>query len=258
MPSAFSWPVLVPCAPSVLRRRLPLALGVKGGTLVDWRCNTIWVDQLSEGLYRPLDFSDRTQAKLRFDGYSYVWARKFRSKSFDLEDFPADEAIQYLELELSNIHSFIGLSRFGRIKRLEAHYCLKLVSDDGLCGVKDSLEWLHINQSKKFSVGDELLSLHNLKVLCLNSCAPLADLEFLSAFPKLVDFRFVDTNVLSGDLTPIMKHPTLCSVGFLNKRHYNIKEKEADDHFSKKEMAAVEKVYKGQCETYRYIALDDA
>ena len=28
MPSAFSWPLLVPCAPSVLRRRLPGALGV--------------------------------------------------------------------------------------------------------------------------------------------------------------------------------------------------------------------------------------
>ena len=28
MPSAFSWPLLVPCAPSVLRRRLPLALGI--------------------------------------------------------------------------------------------------------------------------------------------------------------------------------------------------------------------------------------
>src|SRR5690606_7435913 len=27
MPSAFSWPLLVPCAPSVLRRRLPWALG---------------------------------------------------------------------------------------------------------------------------------------------------------------------------------------------------------------------------------------
>ena len=27
MPSAFSWPVLVPYAPSVLRRRLPRALG---------------------------------------------------------------------------------------------------------------------------------------------------------------------------------------------------------------------------------------
>ena len=28
MPSAFLWPVLVPCAPSVLRRRLPWALGL--------------------------------------------------------------------------------------------------------------------------------------------------------------------------------------------------------------------------------------
>lgn len=29
MPSAFSWPVLVPCAPSVLRRRLPWALATR-------------------------------------------------------------------------------------------------------------------------------------------------------------------------------------------------------------------------------------
>ncbi|MFZ2974131.1 MAG: hypothetical protein WA049_15955 [Ferribacterium limneticum] len=225
---------------------------------MDWRYNTVWFDQLPDGMYGALDFDDRTQAKLRLDGYSYALARKFRSKSFDLEDFPADEAIQYLDLEQSNIHSFTGLSRFGRVKRLEAHYCLKLANDGGLSDVKDSLEWLHINQSKKFSVGEELLSLHNLKVLCLNSCAPLADLDFLSAFPKLVDFRFVDTNVLSGDLTPLMKHPTLCSVGFLNKRHYNVSEIEADDHFSRKKMAAIEKVYKGQWETFRYIALDDA
>lgn len=224
---------------------------------MDWRCNTIWVDQLPDGMYGALDFSDRAQAKLRLSGYSYVWARSFKSKSFDLEDFPADDAIKYLELELSNIHSFTGLSRFGRVKRLEAHHCLKLASDAGLFDVKDSLEWLHINQSKKFLVDKELLSLRNLKVLCLNSCAPLADLDFLGAFPNLVDFRFVNTNVLSGDLTPLMEHPTLCSVGFQNKRHYNVSQIDADDHFSKKKMAAIEKVYKGQCETFRYIALDD-
>ena len=35
MPSAFSWPVLVPCAPAVLRRRLPWALGLLTHTVRD-------------------------------------------------------------------------------------------------------------------------------------------------------------------------------------------------------------------------------
>jgi hypothetical protein len=34
--------------------------------------------------------------------------------------------------------------------------------------------------------------------------------------------------VLDGDLSPILDHPTIRSVGFLNKRHYNIKDDKMD------------------------------
>jgi hypothetical protein len=90
--------------------------------------------------------------------------------------------------------------------------------------LKDKIEFLHINQSKKFKFTDELLELKKLKVLCINSCSPVDNLDFLKHFPNLIDFRFVDTNVLDGNLNPILEHPTIRTVGFLNKKHYNYKD----------------------------------
>lgn len=99
------------------------------------------------------------------------------------------------------------------------------------------------------------MSLKNLRVLCLNSCGNIENLNFLYQFPNLIDFRFVDTNVLDGDLTPILDPPTIRSVGFMNKRHYNIKEDKMDallkDKNGGEEFQTVIKC--GKYETYRYI-----
>jgi hypothetical protein len=222
---------------------------------VDWRFNTIWHDQLAKGAFRSVDFTKPSSISGRLLDSSYVRALRFKSKTANLAGFPAKGTVKCLELVWANIRSFSGVSCLGKVKRLEAHYCLKLESDSGLSQIRSSLEWLHINQSKKFSPGKELLGLRNLKVLCLNNCGSLDDLEFLRAFPNLLDFRFVDTTVLSGDLTPILEHPTLCSVGFLNKRHYNKRDAEIDEHLAPRARAATKKAYKGQYETFRYLAV---
>jgi hypothetical protein len=222
---------------------------------MDWRFNTIWHDQLPKGVFRFVDFSKTSKIDVGVLDNSYLFTERFKSKSATLSDFPAKGTVECFELSWANIRSFSGISHLGEVKRLEAHYCLKLENDTGLSEARNSLEWLHINQSKKFSPGKELSRLRNLKVLCLNSCGPLENLEFLHLFPRLLDFRFVDTNVVSGDLTPIMEHPTLCSVGFLNKRHYNIRDTEIHEHLGPRMIAATKKAYKGEFETYRYVAL---
>jgi hypothetical protein len=147
----------------------------------------------------------------------------YNEKSGDFTEIPANNKLIYLELNLSNIHFFNGIDKFENLKRLELHYCTKLISDRGISKISESLEHLHINQSKKFIPMEELYALKNIRVLCLNSCGDLDNLNFLKYFPKLIDFRFVNTNVLDGDLTPIVEHPTIKSVGYLNKKHYNIK-----------------------------------
>ena len=73
----------------------------------------------------------------------------------------------------------------------------------------------------------------------------------LFEFPRLLDFRFVDTNVRSGDLSPLIAHQTLRSVGFMDKRHYNMTAAEVDRAFeSKSNLTFQEFVSKGQWQTF--------
>lgn len=223
---------------------------------MDWKHNTIWFEQLPPTTLRSVDFGNRGESGTSLVGGQYLRVRGFKSRVKTFEDFPANGSVKFLDLILSNVTSFKGVSVLGQVKRIETYYCLKLERDEGLAEVADSLEWLHINQSKKFQIGESLLGLSGLRVLCLNSCGPLADLEFLARFPKLLDFRFVDTNVVSGDLSPLLRHPTLCSVGFLNKRHYNARDTEIEEQFSKRRSESRIVVRKGQFETFRYAAME--
>lgn len=189
----------------------------------NWRNNTIWFEEIPNSHFQQLNLKEDKLIEIKGKDIEYLilWNHK-KSKLGNFVDIP--ESLLYLELNSSNILNFNGISKFTSLKRLELHYCIKLENDNGIAGVADSLEHLHINQSKKFVFTEELLTLKNLRVLCLNRCGSIEDLSFLKQFPNLIDFRFVDTTVLDGDLTPILEHPTIRSVGFLNKRHYNISE----------------------------------
>ena len=219
---------------------------------MNWTYNTIWTEQLPPGEFQNVKCENTKAGLSEHIPGSYFMVSNFKPKDRCFDNFPAITTAIYLELNLSNIHSFRGISRLGSIKRLELHYCTKLERDEGLSELKDDIEWLHINQSKKFAMVKDLVSLKKLKVLCLNACAPVENLQFLKEFPKLVDFRFVDTNVLDGDLTPLLEHPTLLNAGFLNKRHYNLKESEAGEYFGKKSELEKDWVHKGKFRTYRY------
>ena len=222
---------------------------------MDWRFNTIWFDDVPEGRVEFMNPSDYGILNFDRSTIEYLVSNSFKSQSKNIQDLPAGDSLLYLELNKANIESLNGISKFTKLKRLEMHYCLKLGSDKELGSLKDTLEWIHISQSKNFSYGEDLLSLSKLKVLCLNNCAPLPNLSFLSNFPSLLDFRFVGTNIESGDLTPLLNHPTLCSAGFLDKRHYNLKSAEVSSALAQKKAAAIARVHKEQYETFRYLAV---
>lgn len=222
---------------------------------MDWRFNTIWFEQLEQDKIFQRDFKENMIAteNKNFENsvYAIIWHLKEKSKSFD--NLSENKRLSYLELNWANIKNFDGIEKFNNLKRLELHYCIKLENDFGLGQLKDSLEFLHINTSKKFNFTDELAQLKKLKVLCLNACGPINNLDFLKDFPNLIDFRFVDTNILDGNLKPLLDHPTIRTVGFLNKKHYNYKEEklkfELENKF-KDEYKTI--VHKGQYLTYRY------
>ncbi|MEA5403618.1 hypothetical protein VB776_11900 [Arcicella sp. DC2W] len=222
---------------------------------MDWRFNTIWFEQLEQDKIFQKDFKENIIAteNKNFGNaeYAVIWHLQEKLKSFD--NLSQNDSLSYLELNWADIKNFDRIEKFKHLKRLELHYCIKLESDFGLSRLKDSLEFLHINTSKKFKFTDDLLQLKKLRVLSLNACEPIDNLDFLINFPNLIDFRFVNTNILDGNLNPILEHPTIRTVGFLNKKHYNYKYEKIKFKLDKKfddEYKTI--VYKGQCLTYRY------
>jgi hypothetical protein len=218
---------------------------------MDWTHNTFWVDQFPPGTYRDVQMRPGQKAVEGDDGCPYLNLCGFKPKTHTLRDLTGAGPLISLELVHSNIHNFEGISRLGALKRLEAHYCVKLGDAAGILEIKDSLEWLHINQATKFRLTD-VAKLTDLKVLCLNKCGPLESLAFLHQMPHLLDFRFVGTNVLDGDLTPLLEHPSLVSVGFLDKRHYNLRAKEVKAHFADRAEEAKVYVHRGEFRIFRY------
>jgi hypothetical protein len=224
---------------------------------MDWRYNTIWFDQIDREKIFHFNYKDKKYQDKITNDKEYGMTFHFKHKGLSFESFPDLPHLLFLEMDWANILNFEGIDKIKKLKRLELHYCIKLENDKGLASLKDSLEFLHINQSKKFSATEELLQLTNLRVLCLNTCGPIASLDFLKHFPNLIDFRFVDTKVLSGDLTPILNHPTIRTVGFMNKKHYNFSDKEIKEKLDVKSDSFKEFVYKDEYLTYKYKYRDD-
>lgn len=156
---------------------------------MDWTYNTIWMDRLPPGRLETIEFErGRTLSKVII-GATYYRIQKFKTKEPGFHDLGGITSAEYLEVNFSNITSFLEIAKLGKIKRLELSWCLKLESDNGLSEIGDHLEWLHVNTSRKFSPKKDLFELRHLKVLCLNGCAPLENLRFLESMPKLLDFR---------------------------------------------------------------------
>lgn len=222
---------------------------------MDWTHNAIWRDQLEPGEFVTIGFRGNRPLVSGAAGASYVHLHKFKTKQAGLCEVNGISSAKYIQIDFSNIRSFEGISRLGRVKRLELLWCLKLESDSGLSEIADHLEWLHIDTSRRFVPQAELFDLKSLKVLCLNGCGPLDNLSFLRRMPQLLDFRFVDTTVVDGDLTPLLEHPRLVNVGFLDKRHYNYKSSHIKASLAGRWEKAVEYVYKGNFQTFRYKGL---
>ncbi|AWV97074.1 hypothetical protein [Arcticibacterium luteifluviistationis] len=220
---------------------------------MDWRFNTIWFEQIEPEFITNWDFKEKAKGQLTFENieYAILWYYKYKGISFDL--LPESDKLFYLELNWANLKDLNGIGKYKNLKRLELHYCTKLENDFGISSLRKSLEFLHINQSKKFEHTSELYALKKLKVLRLNSCGELPDLDFLKQFPNLIDFRFVNTNIRNGDLTPILEHPSIRSVGFKNKRHYNYKDTEIAKELNlKRPIENKDFVYKGEHSTFKY------
>ena len=107
----------------------------------------------------------------------------------------------------------LRLLRLGRLKRLKS-----------LTGIEElsTLEELEIHTCQGIGSIKEVGSLSRLRKLYLNNDGVIDSLKPLERLEGLESVLFYEsTNILDGDLSPVMKQRNLTRVSFQNRRHYS-------------------------------------
>jgi len=149
---------------------------------------------------------------------------KYKPSKRDLTELPDFPQLEELVMVQSPLTSIDGIERYGTLKRLELSYLTRLERIGAIAGLADSqLEELDCLKCRKIQDHSAVRVLRSLRVLRFNSCGKMPDISFLDDMPNLRDFRFVDTDVLDGDLRPCLR---LKGVGFTRKKHFSHTPKE--------------------------------
>jgi len=80
------------------------------------------------------------------------------------------------------------------------------------------LECLVLDHCPGIADVEELAACPELKEFLYLKCRPLQSLSFLNLIKPLELFTFMETNVIDGDMRPLLR---LKYSGFDNKRHYS-------------------------------------
>ena len=151
---------------------------------------------------------------------------RVRSPVADLSQFPSSKSLRELALlDSRSITSIAGIERNPNLQWIEFSYLPKLtdiaplVCFDG----KGKLNFLHFNHCKGVGQWGVLARLKTVRTLYIHDCK-IGDLGFVPAMSSLDHFRFVETSVADGDLSPLLKSSTLHKVAFSNKKNFNLKE----------------------------------
>jgi len=140
-------------------------------------------------------------------------------KEKDLTGLDNLKQLESFFISMSNIDSLTGIQEFKKLKKIEFHYLRNLLDIEAVANLSETLEFLTFGNAKKITDFESVKSLKNLKVLGFNDCGSIPSIKFINDMPNLESFRFVGTNVLDGDLSPLKR---LRFAGFLNKKHYSI------------------------------------
>ena len=146
---------------------------------------------------------------------------KYKSKKGDLSDFPSFPYLQRIELLQSSIQNLTGINRFPTLKEIHLTYLSKL-EELGRLNLPNLIEFV-AEKCKKISDHDQIGNCLSLQELKLHECGTINSLYFINHLKNLKSFRFINTDVLDGDLSPLKRLP---DVYFTEKRHFSGKVKD--------------------------------
>lgn len=143
-----------------------------------------------------------------------------------IETLNSIEGLENLEsLELyhnSKLFDLSMLSGCTKLKRLKLGNLSKLYNLDFLLKCKQ-LENLGIQNCKNIENNTAVFELVNLKILGYMSSGPFKTITPITNLKKIERFFIANTNIIDGDLHPILELKKLISCSFIDKKHYSLK-----------------------------------
>ena len=147
---------------------------------------------------------------------------KYVAKTRDFSALAGSIRLEELHLTQTPIQSLDGLQTLEDLRYLDLAYAPKLSSLEAFTNGGDGLREIAFQKLPAIASYQPLAALHRLRRLKLSSCAPMPDLRLTEPLRQLDFFTFVETNVIDGDMTPLLRLPALRTVNTGQKRRYNL------------------------------------
>jgi len=128
--------------------------------------------------------------------------------------------LEKLSILNSPIEYLQGLSSLRKLQYLCIANLKKVTSLHGLEDLQN-LEELEVQKCKGIGSISEVLKLIKLKRLLLIDIGDIASIKGIENLTGLRDFLFYEsTNIIDGDLSPVLKLKNLSKISFQNRKHY--------------------------------------
>jgi hypothetical protein len=161
-------------------------------------------------------FGCATLKRLFIDGYD----------GRDVTAFGQLSKLESLAILNAPLESLQGVGSLTKLRKLRLGNLKRLRSLVGIEGLW-SLEELDINTCPAIHSIDQVSQLAELKILLLNNVGDIESLKPLARLEKLETVLFYEsTNIVDGDLSPLLNKSKLSRVSFRNRRHYSQRREE--------------------------------
>jgi len=225
-------------------------LFIKGLTIIHWLIEDIQpihylnkLENLSVNTYckSEINFSNfpnlinctlewRPKAKSLFNCMSLknLFLNRYLGK--DTSPFATLNNLEQLSILNSSIENLQGLSNLNKLKSLGLHNVRKLTSLDGIQALTE-LQDLAFTGCRKVRSLEQVQTLYNLIKLDFSSNGNIDSIKSVQVLKNLQKIWFYEsTNVIDGDLFPLLELEHLQRVAFMDRDHYSHKRLEIEDY----------------------------
>lgn len=139
----------------------------------------------------------------------------------NLADMPVAPNLRKLELLGSAIKDLGEIDRYPKLECLDIYSTRNLVSVAGIerCSF---LKRLELDGCKNINdLQETLRKCSGLERLVLMKVSDLENIQFIERMPNLKWLNLMNTNVIDGDMSPLLRHPSLEYAVFTSKKHFS-------------------------------------